>query len=463
MDIQQLLVKFHKWLDYDQFGTSQTAFLDSDELEELFEYFIEMSEYDLAQKVVDYGREMHPHDDVFDSLQVELYLACHMPQEALQLLEHMPPSEEPIFLSYFVSCYAQLGNEGKAQDYVRRIYSSPLFDPKRDLYEIGVSFNEADMPEYAIHFFKSAAEYEQSVDVYTAIAYCENALGSGESAIEYAEKAAACDPYSLNAWFCCMTCYLNNGQFAEAEKAIDYYLAIDDTDKSIYVYKLATLLSQNKTEQAAQLTKQIATEGSANDIARMASLYMTAEQPDTALTIFDLLKAEQIEQLDDRSVIESYLECMLTGKRYDVVVDYLDRHAYLLQEDSIFLPMKVDAYVGLEQTDKAIQFCHDNMHIFPARTTLANLLIDQDRAEEALDMLEQELKHCNDLSMYLMAAHAAWCLNDRQLSKKYFSKAMSINKKLSVKLATILNNDMADFFTKKKKTKTATGRKQNKQ
>ena len=289
-DVRELVLAFeHQQPD--------KRFFDVSQLEVIADYYLEVSDFEGLEAVVNCGERLFPSNEEICLRKAHLLSARQQYPQALKLLKEMERSDKHnTDISYALGAvYSSLGQPEKSIEYYRRASS--------DGYGLGMVYaNIAD--EYyklgdtdeAVRYYRKAIEADPDEEraLYN-LACAWNEAGRTDESVEFFSHHVTEHPYSKGAWYTLGCVYYWAAQFLQAADAFEYAIAIDKTYFAAYLGlsdSYAGLQQYGRAVQALRESLDYA-DDRAYIIFSMARVYMNAGNYHTALSyLHEVLKED---------------------------------------------------------------------------------------------------------------------------------------------------------------------------
>jgi len=203
--------------------------LSEDEVEVLFDFYLDVEDYQLATKLLSSARSFHvEEEDIIDGMQVELLLATDQANRAYEFIQ-LHYHSTPYFIVQKIKVYLALG---KKEDAIAIASLDLPFDRQSpDAFDIaenlGHVFLENGCIEEGLKYFNRCQKLQpdnielaiRRIDMLTTYGYYDQA-------IDLAEKLIDRDAYYLPAWEMKIQALKACHRLEEALEALEYALAI---------------------------------------------------------------------------------------------------------------------------------------------------------------------------------------------------------------------------------------------
>jgi len=246
------LTKFESMLK-----TNNVLFFDSNEFENIIQFYFENGRIALAKKAIKLGLEQHPSSIVLRLFQVEIYILEDKLPQAEKLLDELyilEPSNEEIYIQK-ASILSKRDEHEKAIDTLKiALKLSDADEEDADLYAlIGMEYLFMDQFENAKTYFIKCLELD--MEDYSAlynIIYCFEFLDLNEEAIDFLNHYLDKNPYCEVAWHQLGKQYAALKDYPKALSAFEFAIISDDTFVGAYLEKGKVLEKMKKYDEAIE-------------------------------------------------------------------------------------------------------------------------------------------------------------------------------------------------------------------
>ncbi|MBK7130369.1 MAG: tetratricopeptide repeat protein [Crocinitomicaceae bacterium] len=234
---------FHAELErYEKMIKNQESYyFDAEVLEQIIDHFIMKNQVKNALNAIDFAKDQHPKNLVYDLRKAQLFSTNGKLKESLlilQALEKADPMNPEIYITK-ASVFSQLRDHHKAIKYYEKAI------------EVAQDFEDEDLDDIR---FDLALEYENTNDFQSAIkvlariltnmpdneaaiyeiAYCYERIGNFDKCIEFYTKYIDNNPYSFTAWYNLGNIYFLKNNIEKALWAYDYAIVINEEFSSAH-------------------------------------------------------------------------------------------------------------------------------------------------------------------------------------------------------------------------------------
>lgn len=230
-DKNSIFLKFKNMIEEDQ-----SYFFDSQEYEEIIEYYIEKGEFEIAQQACQFGREQYPFSVEILSQKSQLSILIQKVNESIveihEFFDENGFDENLLFI--LSSHYSQKGELKKSIQCLDKVKEE--FTESSELYyQYGASFFVSEKYSEAINYFKKSLELDvKNEDALYDLSFCFELEGKLEESIEFYKQFIDNDPYSCYSWYNLGVIYNKLFKFKEAINAFEYAYTIKNDFSSAY-------------------------------------------------------------------------------------------------------------------------------------------------------------------------------------------------------------------------------------
>lgn len=220
----ELIEKFEQMLEEDE-----TLYFDSDELQEIIGYYLDVGDLPYAKIAIDYAVKIHGESPEIQVKQLEYILEIEDLNTAKEMIDRLTPVvTENIDFIIAQAKYWSLKGE---HDHSIALYEQVLEESEGEedyIYHcIGNEYLEKGDIGKALYYFKSALEINlEDEAAFSACIECFNEIHKHEDCIDFINQYLDNNPYSEEAWFELGVQYLMLKNYQKAYEAFDYAVVI---------------------------------------------------------------------------------------------------------------------------------------------------------------------------------------------------------------------------------------------
>lgn len=233
-------------------ANKEKLYYDSEQLEELIIYYLEIGDISYAELVVNYGLELHPNSIEIKTKKLEVLLELEHYPEAKRLIEELQATgmENTDFLVCCAKYYSSLGNPMRSIEYCKRALA--LEEEENFLHNfLADEYVNLGDPFNALKHYKKALKCDPSDDyALENIMVCYSDLNKGDEAIKFLNGYLDDFAFSETAWMEYGQFFFNRKNYHEAIKGFDYLLAINPLSVGVYSNKAACYEALGEYEKA---------------------------------------------------------------------------------------------------------------------------------------------------------------------------------------------------------------------
>src|SRR5690606_38073341 len=219
--------------------TNNILFFDSEEFEEIINYYMENGKIALAKKATKLGLEQHPTSTNLKLFQVEMYIfenKLDIAENLLNELEVIESSNEEIYIQK-ANIFSRKDNHKKAIELLE--IALEITEDEADVLNLlGMEYLFLEDYDNARYYFMKCVEIdtEDCSSLYNII-YCFEYLEMYKEAIDYLNIYLNSNPYCEVAWHQVGKQYFLLKKYQKALAAFDFAIISDDTFVGAYLEK----------------------------------------------------------------------------------------------------------------------------------------------------------------------------------------------------------------------------------
>jgi len=236
--------------------TNQKSYFDVHQIETIFDFYHEESNFDKADMVINMGINLHPTSTSLQLKKSTILIEQFKDEEALEILNYLKKVENTnaeVFLNLGL-VKLRFGKRKKALSNFNKALRLCGKDELADyIFEIGFTLNQEafykDAKKLLEFFLKRFPENE---NILFELAYAYDKLLEIEKGIETYNKLLDVNPYLENAWYNLGILHNKQNEFQEAISAYDFTLAIAPNLSEAYYNKANSLAQIGEFEEAIE-------------------------------------------------------------------------------------------------------------------------------------------------------------------------------------------------------------------
>ena len=432
-------------------------YFDTEELEDIIIYYLELGDISYAELAVNYGLKLHPNSLDIKVKRLEVLIELENYKEAKAIIQELKEAsmEDTDFLVCCAKYYSNLGNPRKAIEYCESALE--LKEEENFLHNfIGDEFTNLEDPFNALKHYKMALQ-EDPQDDYALenIMQCYSQMSRNEEAIDFLNSYLDEYPFSESAWYEYGQFYFNKKNYEEAIKGFDYLLAINSSSIGVYSNKAACYENMKQWDKAIEVYNEMLEQEftKAFTYYKIGLCHRENDQPVAALFAFQksliedpqfyLSMMEQSFIYEEMGAMKESLHFALEATALnDSNLDYQKRLAFLYIDSGKF----EESLICLEKIVKAEP---DRFYNWYAYIEVLMLIGEY---EDAVTAVDQATKLHQRAELYYQLSNASFQLKDEKNGNLALQKALQLDPSLyadmQIKYPQITGGD-----DKKQKTK----------
>ena len=269
---------------------NEEIYFDSEEIEDIIIYYLELGDFSYAEMAVNYGLKLHPNSIEIKVKKLEVLLELEQYKQAKELIDELKEAsmETTDFLVCCAKYYSNLGNPRKSIKYCEKALE--LKEEENFLHNfIADEYVNLEEPFKALQHYQLALNFNPQDDyALENVMACYGKAKKSDEAIEYLNSYLDVYPYSETAWFEYGQFYFNKKNYDEAIKGFDYLLAINSTSVGVYSNKAACYEAKGEWDKAVSVYEEMLEleYTKAYTYYKIGLCHKEAKQPVSSLTAF---------------------------------------------------------------------------------------------------------------------------------------------------------------------------------
>lgn len=411
-------------------------YFDTEELEDIIVYYLELGDFNYADTAVNYGLRLHPNSLGIKIKKLEVLLEWEEYNMAKELIDELKGSsmENTDFLVCYAKYYSNLGNPRKSIEICKKALE--LREEENFLHNfIADEYVNLGDPFNALKHYKKALQ-EDPTDDYALenCMVCFNDLNRSEEAIAFLNEYLDEFAYSETAWLEYGQFYFNKKNYEEAIKGYDYLLAINSNSVGVYANKAACYEALGKYQNAIDVYKEMLEleYTQAFTYYKIGLCHKALKQPILALNAFQKSLRED-PQFYLAMMEQSYLYEEMGGmsealhfakeatQLNETNLDYQKRLAFLFIDSGKFEE-------SLSCLDKLVEAEPSRFYNWYAYSEVLMLLGEYG---EAVEVLIKALKRHDRAELYYQLSNCYFNLKKQEKGVESLQKALSLDPSLA--------------------------------
>ena len=445
--VSKLVAKFESKVFSD--GTTSVWF-DSEDIEDICNFYIEVGHPDKAEKAVALGERLHPTDELMPMLRAHILIEKEQPSEALQLLDKLSYTSDYYWHYLRFGALVDLQELDKATEEADAMLG---FDNNSVSIAIDIGKVFADNEHYslALQYLMRVDNNSDDEELLMTIAHCLALSEKYEDALVYVERMIDIDPYQLHVWQMKASLLVDMQELDKAEEAFEYALAISPDNETIIFSYSKLLLYNNKEKQAIQLLDEFA-----ERVPQWKGMCMML-RADIHFYKGEYRKAHALYYKGfDKSMfladsVMRYVECKAMLQKWNGVISLGNFLLQFTPDDLKLLEIVADAYACTKQFSMSAKMYKRCLNIEPDSVYLllryGSLMLDMQDTKKAYTAIHRAYKLMPEVAQTnLMMAVVCYMRKEYQRMYHYYRCACQIDKQMK-KLFVQLCPDVKQFVT----------------
>lgn len=415
--------------------TDEQIYFDTEELEDIIIYYLELGDFNYADMAVNYALKLHPNSLDIKIKKLEVLLEWEEYTMAKEMIDELKSvsMENTDFMVCYAKYYSNLGNPKKSIEICKKALE--LGEELNFLNNfIGDEYMNLGDPFSALKHYQQALTHDPTDDyALENTMNCYAQLKKSEEAITFLNDYLDHFPFSESAWSEYGQYYFARRNYEEAIKAFDYILAINSGAVSFYASKAACLEAMKEYRKAIGIYEEMLEleYTKAFTFHKIGLCYNALKEPMTALGFFQKALREDPQYymaMMEQSYIYEEMGSMEEALHFakeaallnDSSLDYQKRLAFLyvnarkLEESLVCLKRLVDG--------EPSQFVHWYAYV--------EMLMLVGEYEDAQEALEKAITIHDRAELYYQLSNCYHFLKQEKKSSETLAKAIEMDPEL---------------------------------
>lgn len=225
------------------------VYFEAEELTLIAEYYASQGDPVSSEEAINFALSIHP-----ENLDVQIF-KCHSLfshkkiQEAQRLLYSLPDQNDYEVKLLYIELALIQNDTGKAKRLFEQCYEDyPHIETLLDIAQLYMDYqmkNEAY--PWLLKAYKENPDNPETIELMASFQYASENF---DEAVKLFNRILDEFPYNIDAWLNVARCHIRMNQIEQAFEALDFALAIDDTNLIAWELKAHCYLEQGETEEA---------------------------------------------------------------------------------------------------------------------------------------------------------------------------------------------------------------------
>lgn len=418
------------------------AWLDSDSLEDIANYYFEQGRYEDALSVIDRLLDIMSHSSDAWMRRGILLNNLERHKEALEAYDQAL-TLNPVDSETHVNRGITLNALGRSREALEAYGEAIRIDPINDeaFFNRGVALEHLNSLQDAITSFRQCAELNpEHPEVWYELGFCYDCLEKDAESIVCYERHIDIEPYSQDAWYNRGIVLSRMSRFEAAVDSYDMAIAIQGDFASAWYNRGNALANIGRPEEAVEsYRKVIELEG--GDAATWYNLGLAFEEMEDYLQAFRYF--EQVIRQDESHPEAWYgMGCCLDAlERHEEALALFDQALALKPDIGEFWHAKADCLYNAGNVAEALKTYKHIVTSHPknrdAWLDLAETYFETGHPESALDAYQQALALHPDAGVYFLQARVLFALGRTDESMHSLKTAFRMDPNMKEELQRI--------------------------
>lgn len=409
-DAEKLVKRYEQYLQGNAAG-----YFDVEEIEMIFEFYLQKGKTNKCQQLVDFGLRLHPASSLLKTKRAKMYLAMGETTKAYHILttQNVDITDYETGLLK-VEALLRLNKNNEAQALANSILSSEESDLDNIALDLAYIFISQIDFKVAVKFLEKGMQYNaRNSDLLIELAFCYEQIENIDKACEIYEKVLVIDPYRSEAWFNLGQIYFSQALFLKAIDAYEYALTINPEDVMSALQKAHAYFQVEEYKLAIEAYEDynlLLPEAKWQTDIFMGECYEKLEDYNKALEYY---KASLLVQEDNYDALTGIAICLLEMELYDESITYSLKAIAINPEAADALVYLAEGYTGIDELENALKSYLKSIALEPNQPdtimAVANILMEMESYKHALQYYRMAYDQDNTLErIHLFLAVAYW-------------------------------------------------------
>ncbi len=407
-------------------------YFDTEELEDIIVYYLELGDFNYADIAVTYGLKLHPNSLDIKIKKLEVLLEWEEYNTAKELIDELKASsmENTDFLVCYAKYYSNLGNPRKSIEICKKALE--LKEEENFLHNfIADEYINLGDPFNALKHYRKALK-EDPTDEYALenCMVCFNELSKGDEAIAFLNEYLDEFSYSETAWYEYGQFYFNRKNYEEAIKGFDYLLAINSNSVGVYANKASCYEALGQYKKAIEVYEEMLDleYTKAFTFYKIGLCHKALKQPIVALNAFQKSLREDPQfylSMMEQSYLYEEMGGMVEALHFakeatqlnDNNLDYQKRLAFLFIDSGKFEE-------SLSCLKKLVEAEPSRFYNWYAYSEVLMLLGEY---EEAITVVNSAIKNHNRAELYYQLSNCYFNLKEQEKGVESLKQALELD------------------------------------
>ena len=428
-ETKHLIVKYEKML-----ADGEEYFFDQNAFEELIEHYQSSLDFTAALGVVNFALTQHAYSSVFYIRKAQLLLDLDAPKEALEYLDNasMIDSSELEISLVKADALCQNGDFELALDVLdnAEALSSSTDELELILARANV-YEDWDKFEASYKLVKKAIHKDpKNKAVLDRLNFITELAEKHEESIALYKLIIDEQPYNISAWYNLGISLQTLQRYTEASEAFEYAFIIDPKFEIAYYDCAECLVESNDYYTALKIYKEALEEFGENSTVfnNIGECYENMDDLSVAQSYY--IKAIASDPNDDHSFYKLGKSYAKEGKWQNALDNFTK--SLKLNENQLNTVLALgEAHFQLSNESLAIEFFESAIEMSPQEPIVwiqyASTLIQIELYQESIDILDQGIDVCNDVSIHYAKAGVLLIIGNRQQGLEVLEEALALD------------------------------------
>lgn len=418
---------------------NENIFFDSEQMCEIIAFYLEIGDYEYAQKALKYAYQLYPDHTSIQIKELEYYILLDKLVIAAEMIKDLKDLAQND-LDYLLAVAKFWSLKDNPKQAIQFYQKALMWDEELDYIFncIGNEYLNLDALSSALVYFKkSLDENPQNEYAFYSAIQCYEELHQSNECIEFLNHIIDKDPYNENAWYQLGVQYLGQKKYEDAHRAFDFVTIINPQSISGYTQK-AFCFEQLQDYASAILEYEETLpldDTAAFTYIKIGECYKKLKQPFKALQAFH-------KAIHDDPQLEKAWIC--ASDTYENIGNYQDALYYLNRalglDANVTEYRKRHAYLNIQlgQYEEAVQDYqflteYEPLNLYNWLGMVETLIAIGDFSR-AVETVQKGLVHFNRAELLYQLSNCYYLLNQEEKGLNAFQLAVRLDESLKLEM-----------------------------
>ena len=339
----------------DMIRNGERVYFDSDEFEDIADYYDMRENPEAALNVVEEGLKQHPGNQNLLLRKIRAFIFNEQYSEASNLINGLSiDTSDSEVLLLKAEIFLNTGSVQSGLSMLDLVLEQD--DDEYTLLEISDILKSVEMYDEAMNFLKKGfVKYPENMDILREIADNYRSENNFDAAIEIYNKILDDDPYSAEDWTDLGELFSLKADYEKAIEAFDFSLTIDESDDRTIFMKGNCYILNGNFEKAIETYHDYITFNPTDETPYIliAECYEEMNQYEQA---FDYCLSAILASNNSILSLKKMIYFLMDRECFEEAMEYANKALAITKKDSNLFFLKADIFTALNKSDEAADY-----------------------------------------------------------------------------------------------------------